>query len=89
MGGGRFNPSIITATLQRQVFNSANRAKATIVVDGQIVGTWAWETASEGDTITWQLLTALDPTCTSLIQKAFLQLAAFIGPETSVAPGAG
>lgn len=64
--------------LQRFVFSSSGSAQPTIVVNGQIVGTW--ERSAEHNRLTWQLLTEVSadllPFIETEIERAgdFLQL---------------
>lgn len=51
--------------LQRLIFDSTGAAQPTIVINGQIVGTWR---LAENQ-ITWELLAEIDPTLQPLIQN--------------------
>ncbi len=64
--------------LQRLVFNSSGGAQPTIVVNGQIVGTWAW--LEEEQRLTWQLLTRVDPALLGPIQSEVERVSAFLPP---------
>ncbi|MFN8455405.1 MAG: crosslink repair DNA glycosylase YcaQ family protein [Anaerolineae bacterium] len=67
--------------LQRLVFSSSGAPQPTIVVNGQIVGVWAW--AEEEQRLTWQLLAEVDPALHPLIQREIEYVSAFIqGRET-------
>lgn len=66
--------------LQRHVFSSTGAAQPAIVVNGQIVGAWAWA----GNRLTWRLLTEVDPTLLPLIQTQIEHTAAFIQPGLPV-----
>lgn len=68
-------------TLQRRVFNSAGAAKPTILVNGQIVGLWLWDQREPLSTLTWQLLTEVDPAVVPLIEAEIERVAAFVGAE--------
>jgi hypothetical protein len=50
--------------LQRHIFSSTGAAEPAIVVNGQIVGTWAWA----DHRLTWRLLTEVDPALLPLIE---------------------
>jgi hypothetical protein len=60
--------------LQRHIFNSTGAAEPAIVVNGQIVGTWAWA----GSQLTWRLLVEIDPALLPLIQTEIERVGAFI-----------
>ncbi|MCB0192653.1 MAG: AlkZ family DNA glycosylase [Anaerolineae bacterium] len=64
--------------LQRRIFNSAGAAKPTILVNGQVVGFWSWEPTDEPSTLTWQLLTKVDPVVVPLIEAEIEQVAEFV-----------
>jgi hypothetical protein len=66
--------------LQRHVFNSSGAAQPTIVVNGQIVGTWEWADHQ----LTWRLLAEIDPTFLPLIQAEIERVGAFIQPGLPV-----
>lgn len=66
--------------LQRHVFNSSGAAQPTLVVNGQIVGTWEWADRQ----LTWRLLVEVDPTLLSLIQAEIECVGAFIQPGLQV-----
>lgn len=69
-------------TLQRRVFNSAGAAKPTILVNGQIVGLWGWDQSAAQSTLTWQLLTEVDPAVITLIEAEIERVAEFVGAKT-------
>ena len=66
--------------LQRHVFNSSGAAQPTLVVNGQIVGTWEWADHQ----LTWRLLVEVDPTFLPLIQAEIERVGAFIQPGLQV-----
>jgi hypothetical protein len=66
--------------LQRHIFNSSGAAQPTIVVNGQIVGTWEWADHQ----LTWHLLAEVDPTFLPLIQAEIECVGAFIQPDLQV-----
>ncbi|MCL4301440.1 MAG: winged helix DNA-binding domain-containing protein [Anaerolineae bacterium] len=66
--------------LQRHVFSSAGAAEPAIVVNGQIVGLWAWT----GSQLTWRLLVEVDPALLPLIQTEIQRIGAFIQPGLAV-----
>lgn len=66
--------------LQRHVFNSSGAAQPTIIVNGQIVGTWEWADHQ----LTWRLLAEVDPTFLPLIQAEIECVGAFIQPGLQV-----
>lgn len=66
--------------LQRHVFNSSGAAQPTLVVNGQIVGTWEWADHQ----LTWRLLAEVDPTFLPLIQAEIERVGAFIQPGLQV-----
>jgi hypothetical protein len=53
-------------TRQRQVFSNSGAAQPTIVVNGQIVGTWDWLPAE--NKVAWRLLTPIDPALQPLVE---------------------
>ncbi len=71
---------------QRQIFSSRDRAKPTILVDGQIMGSWAWEKTGDRDKITWQLFADVKGGILSPLQIELERLAAFIAPDTVIEP---
>lgn len=66
--------------LQRHIFSSTGAAQPAIVVNGQIVGTWAWT----GNQLTWRLLTEVDSGLLPLIQAEIEHTAAFIQPGLTI-----
>lgn len=64
--------------LQRHVFSSSGAAKPTILVNGQIVGVWAWQPDTDPAGITWDLLTDIDPTLLPLIEAEIARVAGLI-----------
>lgn len=71
-------------SLQRQVFNSTGAANPTILINGQIVGVWEWQTGAKQDKIAWRLLAEIDPALIPLIQTELERLVTFIQPDTLV-----
>jgi hypothetical protein len=67
--------------LQRQVFSNTDRAKATVVLNGQIVGAWDWQPSDQPQTISWSLFTSLERDLLTAIQTEFEKLAAFVGAQ--------
>jgi hypothetical protein len=67
--------------LQRRVFGSTGAAKPTILVNGQIVGIWAWHRGDGPDKLTWQLLAEVDAGVVSQVQAELERVAMFINPE--------
>ncbi|MBE7552845.1 MAG: winged helix DNA-binding domain-containing protein [Anaerolineales bacterium] len=66
--------------LQRHIFSSTGAAEPAIVVNGQIVGTWAWA----GSQLTWRLLVEIDPALLPLIQIEIERVGAFIQPGLAI-----
>lgn len=66
-------------SLQRRVFSGSGAAKPTILVNGQVVGLWAWQRNDEAESLTWQLLTEVDPAVVPLIEAEVEQMAGFVG----------
>ena len=65
--------------LSRQVFNSRDQAKPTILLNGYIVGTWEWNRAEKGDdTLTCSLFSELKEDLISLLEAELAQLALFL-----------
>lgn len=62
--------------LQRYVFSSTGAAQPAILVNGQIVGTWAWN----DNRLAWRLLAEVDSALLPLIQTQIEHIAAFIQP---------
>jgi hypothetical protein len=60
--------------LQRHIFDSAGVAAPAIVVNGQVVGRWAWS----NNQLTWELLAEIDPALQPLIQAEAERLRAFL-----------
>jgi hypothetical protein len=69
---------------QRQVFSSSGAARPTILVDGRVVGVWAWSQEAEPVTVTWQLLTDMDPALRRRVEAEMEQTAAFLGLPTII-----
>ncbi|HEX9921037.1 MAG TPA: winged helix DNA-binding domain-containing protein [Anaerolineae bacterium] len=65
-------------TWQRQVFSSSGAAKPTILINGQIVGVWAWQPDAFPASITWDLLTDVGPALLPLIETEIARVSAFI-----------
>jgi hypothetical protein len=66
--------------LQRHIFSSTGAAEPAIVVNGQIVGTWAWT----GSQLTWRLLVEIDSALLPLIQAEIEGISAFISPGMAI-----
>jgi hypothetical protein len=71
---------------QRQIFSTSDRAKPAILVDGKIMGSWAWEKTADQDKITWQLFADVEGEILSPLQIELERLAAFIAPDTVIEP---
>ena len=67
--------------LQRHIFSNTDQTQATIVVNGQIVGTWDWQHTDQPHMITWRLFTAVEPDLLAAVQTSFQELALFCRPE--------
>jgi hypothetical protein len=61
--------------LQRQIFNSSRAAKPTILINGQIIGTWQLE----ADQLIWRLFKAVDPGLVSRVETEIERTVAFLG----------
>jgi hypothetical protein len=68
--------------LQRQIFSSSGEAKPAIVVNGEIVGVWDWQTIEGQDVVTWQLLVDIDSALVAQVETEVERLASFIQPQT-------
>lgn len=66
--------------LQRHVFSSTGAAEPAIIVNGQVVGTWAWTDSQ----LTWRLLVEVDPALLPLIQTEIERIGAFIQPGLAI-----
>lgn len=66
-------------SLQRQVFGSQGNAKPTIVVNGQIVGTWDEPSEESLGMIDWRLLVAVEAKVEPLIEAGIEQVEKFLG----------
>lgn len=71
---------------QRLIFSSSDRAKPTILVDGKISGTWAWEKTGDHDKIIWQLFADVEGGILPSLQIELEGLAAFIAPGSAIEP---
>jgi hypothetical protein len=70
--------------LQRQVFGSGGAAKPTILVNGQVVGIWAWQRQDDRYRVQWQLLAPVEPTVMPFIVAEVERVAAFIDPQAEI-----
>ena len=71
--------------LRRYIFSSSGAAQPTIVINGQIVGSWNWQQRAHAqDQITWRLLTEVDARLLPLIRAEIERTASFIRPEISI-----
>jgi hypothetical protein len=64
--------------LDRQVFGSKGGAKPTIVVNGQIVGTWDEPSEESFGMIDWRLLTGVEATVEPLIEEEIERVENFL-----------
>ncbi len=65
-------------SLQRQVFNSKGHAKPTILVNGQIVGTWDMPTEESFGMIDWRLLLAVEAKVEPVIEAEIERVEKFL-----------
>jgi len=72
-----------TPRRQRQIFNSAGRAKPTILVNGQIVGWWELLTEPEPAQLQWHYLAPVEPAIAAQIATALAELGQFLGATLS------
>lgn len=75
--------------LQRHIFSGSGMAKPTILVNGQIVGMWEWQSEDERDWVTWQLLAEVDPALVPLIQTQVERVGSLIRPGIDVEQATG
>jgi hypothetical protein len=71
--------------LLRQVFSSSGASRASILVNGQIVGIWDWSRVEAGyHRVQWQPFTKTDPAVEPLVSAEISRAAAFLDPQAEV-----
>jgi hypothetical protein len=70
--------------LQRLIFDRAGRSRPTILLNGQVVGLWAWRLEDGQAGIDWQLLAELDSTREGQIQAELETMGHLIQPRAQL-----